>query len=102
MFRMYVQSRPQVILAVLRELVEKSRFTTSTVERGVQQVSDIARGHYQAVAQAADATLSAPPPGSAPESELSAAVGLKLQQRLADFARTLAEQDGAQPAGQAS
>jgi plasmid replication initiation protein len=102
MFRMYVQSRPQVILAVLRELVEKSRFTTATVEQGVQQVSNIARGHYQAVAQAGEASVTASAAADAPDSELSAAVGLKLQQRLADFARTLAEQDGAQAAGQAT
>jgi CRP-like cAMP-binding protein len=101
MFRMYVQSRPQVIVAVLRELVEKNRFTTGTVERGVQQISDIARGHYQAVAQAAEAPVAAPRSSQEPDSELSAAVGLKLQQRLADFARTLAERDETQAAGQA-
>ena len=101
MFRMYVQSRPQVIVAVLRELVEKNRFTTGTVERGVQQISDIARGHYQAVARAAEAPVAAPPSSQAPDSELSAAVGLKLQQRLADFARTLAERDETPAAGQA-
>ena len=90
MFRMYVQSRPQVIMAVLRQLVDKSRYTTRTVEKGVQQVSDIARGEYQQAA-----TLRPVVAADAPvfDSELNPAVGDQLNTALAELARSLAQRN---------
>jgi RsiW-degrading membrane proteinase PrsW (M82 family)/CRP-like cAMP-binding protein len=100
MFRMYVQSRPQVTLAVLRQLVEKGRFTTSTVEQSIQQVSDISRGHYQEAARAAESRAVTAAAAGAAGSELSPEVALKLNSALAGYARALAERGSGAASGQ--
>jgi CRP-like cAMP-binding protein len=91
MFRMYVQSRPQVIMAVLRQLVDKNRYTTRTVEQGVQQVSNIARGEYMQAAVVGGDMLSSMTGSSVSDSELNAAVGDQLNSALAELARSLAQ-----------
>jgi CRP-like cAMP-binding protein len=45
-FQMFIQSRPQVILAVLVVLAERGRYTTRAVETSIQTLSGIARGDY--------------------------------------------------------
>jgi CRP-like cAMP-binding protein len=48
-FNMFIQSRPDVVLAMLQYLAEKGRYTTSTVEASVEAMSKIAQGDYAAV-----------------------------------------------------
>jgi hypothetical protein len=43
---MFIQSRPQVVLAVLQVLAEKARYTTASVEKSIQMASSIAQGNY--------------------------------------------------------
>lgn len=43
-FQMFMQSRPQVILAVLAVLAERARYTTRAVETTIQTLSEIVRG----------------------------------------------------------
>lgn len=50
-FMMFIQSRPQVILAVLHVLAEKARFTTSSVEKSISAASNIAQGNYDQLVQ---------------------------------------------------
>lgn len=51
MFKMFIQSRPQVILAVLKVLADKARYTTSEVQKSIQSISAIAQGNYADVAK---------------------------------------------------
>ena len=44
---MFIQSRPQVILAVLAVLADRARYTTRTVEATIQTLSSIAQGFRQ-------------------------------------------------------
>ncbi len=90
MFRMYVQSRPQVILAVMRALSEKGRYTTGQVEKAVKQASSIARGQYtEAAALAAEAAQSSVKGSFAP----SRSTQVDLNDALADLARSLAQRE---------
>ncbi len=92
MFRMYVQSRPQVILAVMRALSEKGRYTTGQVEKAVHQVSSIAHGQYQeAAALAAGEAQATAKLDFAP----SRSTQVDLNDALADLARTLARREQA-------
>jgi RsiW-degrading membrane proteinase PrsW (M82 family)/CRP-like cAMP-binding protein len=59
-FMMFIQSRPQVVLAVLQVLAEKARFTTRAVEEAVQSASDIAQGNYEKVFERTAATIPVP------------------------------------------
>ncbi len=45
-FQMFIQSRPQVILAVLAVLADRARYTTRSLEAAVQNLSSIAQGDY--------------------------------------------------------
>ncbi len=45
-FSMFIQSRPLVVLAMLRYLAEKARHTTRVVETAVEAMSDIGKGDY--------------------------------------------------------
>lgn len=45
-FQMFVQSRPQVMLAVLAVLADRSRYTMRAVETSIQTLSAIAQGDY--------------------------------------------------------
>ncbi len=47
-FQMFIQSRPQVILAVLVVLADRARYTTRAVESTIQTLSSIAQGEYVA------------------------------------------------------
>lgn len=98
MFRMYVQSRPQVILAVLRQLAGKGRFTTALVEGAVSQVTELALGHYHEVAAGMEPSE---PAAAAPQQELeeAPAVGLELNRALADLARSLELREQSTQAG---
>jgi RsiW-degrading membrane proteinase PrsW (M82 family)/CRP-like cAMP-binding protein len=89
MFRMYVQSRPQVILAVMRALSEKGRYTTGQVEKAVQQVSSIARGHYSEAASLAAESAAQAKVQFAP----SRSTQIDVTDALADLARTLAKRE---------
>jgi hypothetical protein len=44
---MFIQSRPQVVLAMLKYLAEKARFTTQAVENSVSWMTRIAQGNYE-------------------------------------------------------
>lgn len=46
-FNMFVNSRPHVMLAVLQYLAEKVRYTTTVVEKAIDNASAIARGDYE-------------------------------------------------------
>ncbi|NDJ76925.1 MAG: PrsW family intramembrane metalloprotease [Chloroflexi bacterium] len=58
-FTMFIQSRPKVVLAMLRYLADKVRHTTNTVEASVASMSTIAQGNYAALAVQTNTT---PPP----------------------------------------
>ncbi len=45
-FTMFIQSRPQVVLAMLRYLADKVRYTTTSVEIAVEWMTRISRGEY--------------------------------------------------------
>jgi RsiW-degrading membrane proteinase PrsW (M82 family)/CRP-like cAMP-binding protein len=45
-FQMFLQSRPQVMLAVLAVLADRSRYTMQAVETTIQTLSAIAQGDY--------------------------------------------------------
>jgi RsiW-degrading membrane proteinase PrsW (M82 family)/CRP-like cAMP-binding protein len=97
MFKMFIQSRPQVILAVMKVLADKARFTTSTVEDSIHNLISIAQGNYEAVAQLAEATTAQPEAASAPVeasptvavAEVSSTVNTSLAHAFASFARKL-------------
>ncbi len=93
MFRMYVQSRPQVILAVLRQLAGKGRFTTRLVEGAVGQVTELALGHYREVAAQAEPAGAGEATAPQQELEQAPAVGLELNRAFADLARTLEQRE---------
>jgi CRP-like cAMP-binding protein len=94
MFKMFIQSRPQVILAVMKVLAEKARYTTSTVEDSIRNLSNLTQGNYEAVAQLAD-TMPQPEAtpalaGAAVEAtEVSTTVSTSLAHAFASFARKL-------------
>ncbi|MBN2305810.1 MAG: PrsW family intramembrane metalloprotease [Anaerolineae bacterium] len=48
-FIRFIQSRPKVVLAMLQYLAEKVRFTTTSVEIGVNWMTQISAGNYAAV-----------------------------------------------------
>lgn len=80
MFRMFIQSRPQVILAVLKVLADKARFTTTTVENSVRMVTEIAQGHYDEVARLGGTT--GPAVAAADVAQSDSADAEALQQAL--------------------
>ncbi len=102
-FKMFIQSRPQVIMAVLKVLGEKARFTTSTVQENVRTLRNLAQGNYaDVVAQvkpplvvktqtgtvvAVSAQDGASTDGS--DSDVSAAVGRQLSETFAKLASSL-------------
>lgn len=96
-FRMFIQSRPGVIMAVLKVLGEKARFTTLAVSENVSRLRHIASGDFDAIAsakratadisQAADATVDVE--SSAGESGVTDA----LAERLARLAVVLKGQN---------
>jgi CRP-like cAMP-binding protein len=47
-FMRFIQSRPQVILAMLQYLADKARYTTQAVETSIAWIGQITAGHYQA------------------------------------------------------
>ncbi|MBN1966440.1 MAG: Crp/Fnr family transcriptional regulator, partial [Anaerolineae bacterium] len=47
-FMRFIQSRPQVVLAMLQYLADKARYTTQSVETSVAWMTQIAQGSYQA------------------------------------------------------
>lgn len=49
-FMMFIQSRPKVVLAMLRYLADKARYTTHAVETSMDWVTQLAQGTYQAPA----------------------------------------------------
>jgi RsiW-degrading membrane proteinase PrsW (M82 family)/CRP-like cAMP-binding protein len=82
-FQMFIQSRPQVILAVLAVLADRARYTTRTVESTVQTLSSIAQGDY--VPAAPQPT----PPPAPPLTEIPADVPSLLNRALSRFASGL-------------
>jgi len=46
-FMRFIQSRPQVVLAMLQYLAEKARYTTLAVETSIAWMSRIEQGTYQ-------------------------------------------------------
>ncbi len=100
-FKMFIQSRPQVILAVLKALGDKARFTTATVQENVRTLKNLAQGNYAEVAALAkpasvsvaqvDAASVAPLPPEIDDadSEISSAVGRQLSETFAKLANSL-------------
>ena len=90
-FQMFIQSRPQVILAVLQVLADRARYTNRTVETTIQSLSRIAQGDYSQVS-----LETAPLPASAPPlTEIPVEVRSLLERALARFARRLQAREGA-------
>jgi CRP-like cAMP-binding protein/RsiW-degrading membrane proteinase PrsW (M82 family) len=56
MFLMFIQSRPRVILAMLRVLAHKARVTTRSVEDSIQYARLIADGRYEEMRALAEET----------------------------------------------
>ncbi len=56
-FTMFIQSRPQVVLAMLQYLAGKVRYTTESVETGVEWMTRIGQGDYQVTAQSVAETV---------------------------------------------
>lgn len=95
MFRMYIQSRPQVNLAVLRQLVEKNRYTTAAFEGLIQQAGYISSGRFEDAANAP----ALKPLSNQVESELALEeAGAKASEAMTDYARSLAHGDSAEGA----
>lgn len=111
MFKMFIQSRPQVILAVLKVLADKARYTTRVVETSMQKISACAQGNYDEVAAEAVVTTgqmraasparvmeSAPavsqPVGEATATELTGNVHVVLNDAFARLAQTLRGSQG--------
>jgi RsiW-degrading membrane proteinase PrsW (M82 family)/CRP-like cAMP-binding protein len=84
-FQMFIQSRPQVMLAVLTVLAERARYTTRTVESTIQTLSSITQGEY------APSLIPATPrpTDEEPLTEIPADVPSLLERSLARFASTL-------------
>ena len=78
-FQMFIQSRPQVILAVLAVLADRARYTTRTVEATIQTLSSIAQE------EAMPRTPQPTPPQAPPLTEIPADVPLLLNRALARF-----------------
>jgi RsiW-degrading membrane proteinase PrsW (M82 family)/CRP-like cAMP-binding protein len=101
MFKMFIQSRPQVILAVMKVLADKARFTTRSVEESFRNLSSMAQGDYAAVAQLDTASPVPAAPAVAPSAgtpevevtEVSSTVHSSLTQAFASFARKLQRRD---------
>lgn len=66
-FTWFIQSRPQVVLAMLQYLADKARHTTTAVEVAVEAMSQIGQGEYDAFVPVAavepDATAATQAPG---------------------------------------
>lgn len=84
-FQMFIQSRPQVMLAVLTVLAERARYTTRTVEATIQTLSSITQGEY--APQLIPATPR--PTESEPLTEIPGDVPSLLGRSLARFVSTL-------------
>lgn len=105
MFKLFIQSRPQVILAVMNVLADKARFTTRTVEDSIHHLSSIAQGNYDEVMElTAKAAQSTPAPAgakaeteaeAAESAEVSSSVHASLSQAFASFARKLQRREAA-------
>lgn len=100
MFKMFIQSRPQVILAVMKVLADKARFTTNTVEDSIRNLSNITQGNYSEVVQLVDAQPQ-PSEVKAPvqATEVSSAVHESLTNAFANFARKLQGREQTAKAG---
>lgn len=97
MFRMFIQSRPQVILAVLKVLAEKARFTTTTVENSVRMFTEIAQGRYDQVAQLGG--TASPEPAAASGSADPDALKQALRSSTASLKDAVAQLSGEAHAG---
>ncbi len=60
-FTMFIQSRPLVVLAMLRYLADKVRYTTKSVEAAVEWMTRISRGEYMPMEVEAPAPQPQPP-----------------------------------------
>lgn len=65
-FLLFIQSRPQVVLAMLQYLADKARHTTTAVETAVDAMVKIGRGEYEKVSAAQSAPAMAPTAVSEP------------------------------------
>lgn len=90
MFKIFIQSRPQVILAVLAVLAERARYTTSAVEDSINTARQIAEGRFAEISQRSAQTVTAKPTEN---TELSSDVKVTLDHAFAKFATTLQGQD---------
>lgn len=71
-FHMFIQSRPQVVIAMLQYLAGKTRDTTDSIEASVKWMKRIGQGDYPLMAEAAAAV--SPVPVSAAKSQEAAAI----------------------------
>jgi CRP-like cAMP-binding protein len=92
-FQMFIQSRPQVILAVLAVLAERARYTTRTVESTVQSLSSIAQGEYERAHPVP--VSSAPPPEKRLPTEMPNDMTLRLTGALVRLTAELQATAGA-------
>lgn len=56
-FNLFIQSRPQVVFAMLQYLADKARHTTEAVEVAVKSMAQIGRGEYETLAAASQETV---------------------------------------------
>ncbi len=77
-FTWFIQSRPQVVLAMLQYLADKARHTTNAVEVAVKAMSQIGQGEYDAFAPAAADQPDAATAARSPEAVLDTAYPVDL------------------------
>jgi CRP-like cAMP-binding protein/RsiW-degrading membrane proteinase PrsW (M82 family) len=76
-FTMFIQSRPQVVLAMLQYLAEKVRYTTQSVEASVSWMTRIGQGDYQAITETSTGTAPAQGAAAVPDGSAAPVAGLE-------------------------
>jgi len=93
-FMRFIQSRPQVVLAMLQYLADKVRYTTEAVETSINWLAQIEQGVYQAVVVA----IPEPADGGAvalDPAELSPATAEQVDRAFSQAAAALYEREQA-------
>ena len=89
-FYRFIQSRPDVVLAMLQYLADKVRYTTQSVELSVSYMAQIERGDYSTLLPAmATETPSPQPELKAPEPQAETAVSLEPDEISAETPRVV-------------
>lgn len=96
-FMMFIQSRPQVVLAMLQYLAEKARYTTLAVETSIAWMSRIEQGTYQTASPQPVVSETVPTPANKVATleleELSAETVAMVSNVFSQAAATLQERE---------